>query len=35
MARHANIKTTLDVYNHVRPEAKAQGAAVIAAVLGI
>ncbi len=35
MARHANIRTTLDVYNHVRPEAKAQGAAVIARVLGL
>ena len=35
MARHANIRTTLDIYNHVRPEAKAQGAAVMAGVLGL
>ena len=35
MARHANIRTTLDVYNHVRPEAKSQGAAVMARVLGL
>jgi integrase len=35
LARHSNIKTTLDVYNHVRPEAKAQGAAVMAGVLGL
>jgi len=35
LARHSNIKTTLDVYNHVRPEAKAQGVAVMAGVLGL
>jgi integrase len=35
IARHGNIKTTMDVYNHVRPDAKAQGTAVMAGVLGL